>query len=72
MIPDFTTGGIKFNSIVLVGAHSSRVVEGLCCKPEGRRLTSRLGGFFFNLPNPSCRTMALVDSASNRNEYQEP
>jgi hypothetical protein len=26
---------------------------------------------FFNLPNPSSRTMALrVDSASNRNEYQ--
>jgi hypothetical protein len=27
--------------------------------------------FFFNLPNPFSRTMALVDSASNRNEYQE-
>jgi hypothetical protein len=27
---------------------------------------------FFNLPHPSSRTMALwVDSASNRNEYQE-
>jgi hypothetical protein len=27
---------------------------------------------FFNLPNPSSRTMALgFDSASNRNEYQE-
>jgi hypothetical protein len=27
---------------------------------------------FSNLPNPSGRTMALgVDSASNRNEYQE-
>jgi hypothetical protein len=27
---------------------------------------------FFNLPNPSSRTMALrVDSASNKNEYQE-
>jgi hypothetical protein len=27
---------------------------------------------FFNVPNPSSRTMALgVDSASNRNEYQE-
>jgi hypothetical protein len=27
---------------------------------------------FFNLPNPSSRTMALgVNSASNRNEYQE-
>jgi hypothetical protein len=26
---------------------------------------------FFNLPNPSSRTMDLgVDSASNRNEYQ--
>jgi hypothetical protein len=28
--------------------------------------------FFFNLPNPSSRTMAPgIDSASNRNEYQE-
>jgi hypothetical protein len=28
---------------------------------------------FFNWPNPYSRTMALgVDSASNRNEYQEP
>jgi hypothetical protein len=27
---------------------------------------------FFNLPNPSSRTMALgVDSASDKNEYQE-
>jgi hypothetical protein len=28
---------------------------------------------FFNIPNPSSRTMVLgVDSTSNRNEYQEP
>jgi hypothetical protein len=56
------------------GARDSVVVEALCYKPEGRGIASRLGGFFFfcNLPNPSGRTMALgVDSASNRNEYQE-
>jgi hypothetical protein len=29
-------------------------------------------GFFLNLRNPSSRTNLGVDSASNRNEYQEP
>jgi hypothetical protein len=44
------------------------VVKALCCKPEGR-------GFkevdFLNRPNFSGRTGPGVDSAPNRNEYQE-
>jgi hypothetical protein len=36
------------------------LVEALCYKPEGRRFDSRCGhSIFFNLPNPSSRTMAL-------------
>jgi hypothetical protein len=34
----------------------------LCYKPEGRGFESRWGGFFFNWPNPSSRTMALVST----------
>jgi hypothetical protein len=42
------------------GARGSVVVETLCYKPEGRRIASRWGAFFFsNLLNPSDRTMAL-------------
>jgi hypothetical protein len=33
--------------------------EALCYKPEGRGFEFRWGVFFFNWPNPSCRTMAL-------------
>jgi hypothetical protein len=33
------------------------LVEALCCKPEGRGLESRWGGFS-NIPNASSRTMA--------------
>jgi hypothetical protein len=36
-----------------------KAYEALCCKPEGRGFESRWCGFFFNLPNPSSRTMAL-------------
>jgi hypothetical protein len=35
------------------------MVEALCYKPEGRGFDSRCGGFIFNVPNPSSRTMAL-------------
>jgi hypothetical protein len=36
------------------------LVEALCYKPEGRGLESLGSGFFFfNLPNPSSRTMVL-------------
>jgi hypothetical protein len=63
----------KYWSYVLKsGARGSVVVKALSYKSEGRGIESRWGGFFSNLPNPSDRTMALgVDSASNRNEYQE-
>jgi hypothetical protein len=37
----------------------AQLVEALCYEPESRGVESRLGGFFFNLPNPSGRTMAL-------------
>jgi len=38
----------------------------------GRGFDSRLGHFNFHWLNPSGRSMALVvDSASNRNEYQK-
>jgi hypothetical protein len=36
----------------------AQLVEALCYKPEGRGIESRWGGFF-NLPNPSNRTIAL-------------
>jgi hypothetical protein len=35
------------------------LVEALCYKPEGRRFESRMRWIFFNLLNPSRRTMAL-------------
>jgi predicted benzoate:H+ symporter BenE len=38
--------------IILMGARGSVVVKALCCKPEGRGIASRWGGFFSNLPNP--------------------
>jgi hypothetical protein len=41
-----------------VGARRSVVVEALRYKREGRGIESRWGGFF-NLPNPSSRTLAL-------------
>jgi hypothetical protein len=40
------------------------LVEALCCKPEGHRFESWWGGFF-SIFDPG------VDSASDRNEYQE-
>jgi hypothetical protein len=43
------------------------MVEALRYKPEGRRFESRMRWIFFNLPNPSGRTIALgIDSVSNR------
>ena len=41
-------------------------------RPGGRGFDSLLGHFNFHWPNPSGRSMALVvDSSSNRNEYQK-
>jgi hypothetical protein len=51
-------------------ARGSVVVKALCCKPEGRGFKSQWGGFL-NWPNPSGSIGPGVDSASNRNEYQE-
>jgi hypothetical protein len=54
-----------------MGARGSAVVKALRYKPEGRGIASRWGGFrliYLILPT------ALgpgVDSASNRNEYEE-
>jgi hypothetical protein len=46
-------------------------LKALWYTPEGRGFESRWGGFL-NWPNPSSRAMAPgVDSASNRNDYQE-
>jgi hypothetical protein len=41
-----------------MGHAVAELVEALCYKPEGRRFESWMR-FFFNLPNPSRRTMAL-------------
>jgi hypothetical protein len=46
----------------IVGVGGSVLVKALRFKPEGRGFKSRWGGFF---------TGPGVDSASNRNEYQE-
>jgi hypothetical protein len=64
----------NFTQIFSSHIHLSQTVQKLfrCYKPEGRGFESRRGGFFFNWPNSSSRTMGPgVDSASNRNEYQE-
>jgi hypothetical protein len=53
------------------GAHGSVVVKALCCRPEGYGFKSWWGEFFLNWPNRSSHTGPGVDSASNRNEYQE-
>jgi hypothetical protein len=37
----------------------AQLVEELCYKPEGRQFESWMRWIFFNLPNPSSRTMAL-------------
>jgi hypothetical protein len=38
----------------------TQLVEALCCKPEGHGFDSRWGHWiFFDLPNPSSRTMAV-------------
>jgi hypothetical protein len=51
-----------------VGAHGSVVVEALSWKVAS---SSPEKVDFLNLPNPSGLTGPGVDSASNRNEYQE-
>jgi hypothetical protein len=43
--------------LICILARGSVVVKALCYKPEGRGFDTRGGDFFFfNLPNPSCRT----------------
>jgi hypothetical protein len=45
----------------------------LCYKQEDRVIESRWCNIFFNLPNPSSRTMTLGSTQPlNRNEYQGP
>jgi hypothetical protein len=71
-----SSSSINWNNIRIItlhlqkrGARGSVVGWSTIYKPEGRGFESRWGGIF----HPSSRTMALgVDSASNRNEYQEP
>ena len=50
----------------------AQLVEALCYKPEGREFDSRCCQWNFSLKS-SCRPHygPCVDSASNRNEYQE-
>jgi hypothetical protein len=54
------------------GARGSVVGWGTMLQARRSRVRVPMRWIFFNLPNPSSHTMALgVDSASNRNEYQE-
>jgi hypothetical protein len=56
----------------MLGARSSVVGWGTMLQSGRTRVRIPTMWIFFNLPNLSSRTMALgVDSASNRNEYQE-
>jgi hypothetical protein len=52
------------------GARGSVVVKALCCKRKVAG-SSPDEVDFLNWPNPSGHTGPGVDSASNRNEYQE-
>jgi hypothetical protein len=54
-----------------VGARGSVVVKAQSYKPEGRGITSRWGGFFLIHLILLAALGPGVDSASNRNEYQE-
>jgi hypothetical protein len=50
---------IIFHLIILPAClRGSVVVKALCYKPEGHKFETRWGErfFYFNLPNPSCRT----------------
>jgi hypothetical protein len=48
----------------------AQLVEALCYKPEGQGSIPVEVIGFFNIPNPSSRTMAQESSAYDRNEYQ--
>jgi hypothetical protein len=71
----YFSSGSLFHDIIILGggAHGSVVGCGTVLQAGMSRVRfpNQVIGFF-NLPNPSSRTMTLgVDSASNRNEYQE-
>jgi hypothetical protein len=54
------------------GAHRSVIGWGTMLQAWRLRVRVPMRWIFFNLPNPSSRTMALgFDTACNRNEYQE-
>jgi hypothetical protein len=53
------------------GAPGSVVVKALSYKPEGRGIASQWGGFFLTYLFLPAALGPGVDSASNRNEYQE-
>jgi hypothetical protein len=55
--------------VFCVGARGSVVVKALCCRKVAGSSPDEVD--FLNRPNPSGRTGPGVDSASNRNEYQE-
>jgi hypothetical protein len=58
-------------NVGLSGARGSVVVKALCCKPESRGFKSRWGGYFKLTLSFPPHYGPGVDSASNRNEYQE-
>jgi hypothetical protein len=49
----------------------AQLVEALCYKPDGRGIESRWGGFFQFTLSFKPHYGPGIDSASNRNEYQE-
>ena len=56
-----------FNFLLDSGGYAvAQLIEALCCKSEGRGFDPRHWNFSFR---PHC--VPWVDSASNRNEYQE-
>jgi hypothetical protein len=63
-------GQLTFWHMKLIGACGGAVVEALRYKPEGGRINQVLLEFFIDILLPTALSPG-VDSASNRNEYQE-
>ena len=56
----------------IIGDRGSTVVKVLCYKSEGRWFDTGVNGFFIDIKSFRSHCGPGVDSASNRNEYQEP